>query len=87
MSDFKAALANWVRDATYAMPGSDVADMLEDALSAIRPPNRPVVLRSGRRPVAATAVPTPPMAGKRRGRPKAQPKPEVDAGPGDGADA
>ncbi len=80
MSDFKDTLAKWVRDATYAMPGSAVADMLEDALSSIRPPKRPVVLRSGRRPVVATSPsPTP---GKRRGRPKAAAQPG-DLGEGD----
>jgi len=84
MSDFKAALAKWVREASYSLPGSEVADMLEDVLAPIRPPGRPVVLRAGRRSVEAPAVVVPV---KRRGRPKgsgAQPPVAEEKGVDDG---
>lgn len=95
MSDFKASLDRWVRDAAYSMPGSAVADMLEQALAGIRPqsrspslpslPSAALTVRSGRRPVVATS-PTPTGGKRGRGRPKGalgkpKPKPAPEPAP------
>jgi len=71
--DIKAALQRWYAQASYALPGRRVAELLDEALNSIRaqaPTARPrpggaAATRRGRPPKEAGAVPS-----IRRGRPR-----------------
>ena len=86
MIDYKDALDKWVREATYVLPGSAVADMLEETVTAIRPEGPPRGAAHRAAPGRGSCRCRHHRGGQRRGRPKGSTRPAAPAGEGADAD-